>query len=182
MEEVTKDLDNLELDSIAQRKETIRCRIWKIVHDRKLEVPMKGTTSRDRKIPYFKGCHHAAARVTKLREFRQSSVVKINPSLAQMHLRYLTLKHSKRLIVPNPAITDPMPFYLSHSIPEGTKLSENVLKKLCTKAALQRKDHFGPLDIFQNADNICVDFYVVASVAVATNGVRLGKGKGTFYY
>lgn len=179
MEKVEQDLSCLHLSSVAEKKETIRCRVWKTFKERNLEVPMRGNPDRERKIPYFKGCHYAAERAVKLREFRSASVIKVNPSLAQMHLRFLALKHSKRLMVPNPAITDPMPFYLSNPSLMEAKIPENVLKKLCTKAALKRKDYFSSMDVFANPDGISVDFYVVASVAVAINGVRLGKGKGT---
>ena len=40
------------------------------------------------KIPNFRGCEAAANRVARLREFQSARVVKVNPSLAQMHLRF----------------------------------------------------------------------------------------------
>jgi len=40
------------------------------------------------KIPNFKGCEAAARRLSGLREFISAKVIKVNPSLAQMHLRF----------------------------------------------------------------------------------------------
>jgi hypothetical protein len=40
------------------------------------------------KVPNFKGCEVAAKKVARLQEFLSARVVKVNPSLAQMHLRF----------------------------------------------------------------------------------------------
>ena len=42
-----------------------------------------------------------------MREFRRANVVKINPSMAQMELRGLTLKQGKKLLVPSPGHSHP---------------------------------------------------------------------------
>jgi 5-formyltetrahydrofolate cyclo-ligase len=81
---------------ISAEKDKIRQNVWS-----KLEKKRQVRTyppSCFGKIPNFKGNQHAAERVTKLSEFKNAKVIKINPSLAQMDLRYHVMKANKVLI------------------------------------------------------------------------------------
>ena len=97
METLFSELSLTENDEkISDEKDKIRHNVWseleKKKHIRSYPPSCFG------KIPNFKGNKYAAERVTKLREFKQAKVVKINPSLAQMDLRHFVMKANKILI------------------------------------------------------------------------------------
>lgn len=56
------------------------------------------------RIPNFVGSELAAKVLTGCQQFKDATIVKINPSLAQEDLRYLTLKEGKTLMTPSPAL------------------------------------------------------------------------------
>jgi len=56
------------------------------------------------RIPNFRYCESAAENVTSLDCFKRARIIKINPSLAQEPLRYLTLTYNKILLTPTPAL------------------------------------------------------------------------------
>ncbi len=56
------------------------------------------------RIPNFRYCEIAAENVTSLDCFKRARIIKINPSLAQEPLRYLTLTYKKILLTPAPAL------------------------------------------------------------------------------
>ena len=91
------------MTELAKRKADIRNRIWDSLEES--NVLKDYPRPCHEKIPNFLGCEAAARRVTRLREFVKANVVKINPSMAQMQLRYLVLKAGKTLLVPSPALT-----------------------------------------------------------------------------
>ena len=81
---------------IKDEKDTLRQTIWSKLDSKKLIRSYPPSCVG--KIPNFKGNQFAAERVTKLREFRNAKVIKINPSLAQMTLRQHVMNASKILI------------------------------------------------------------------------------------
>ena len=85
------------VDDLAKAKHDVRHYIW----DRMEELDCLHDYPRPcyDKIPNFKGCKKAASRVARLREFTKAAVIKVNPSLAQMELRYLILSANKILVV-----------------------------------------------------------------------------------
>lgn len=56
------------------------------------------------RIPNFRYCEVAAENVIGLECFKRARVIKINPSLAQEPLRYLTLAYNKVLLTPTPSL------------------------------------------------------------------------------
>jgi hypothetical protein len=56
------------------------------------------------RIPNFRYCGIAAENLTSMDWFKRSRVIKINPSLTQESLRYLTLAYKKVLLTPSPAL------------------------------------------------------------------------------
>ena len=171
MDQVEKDLGDLALTTFDPKsvKENTRLEIWDKMKAKNLEV--KVAWERSRKIPFFKGYKKAGNRVARLREFRSAQVVKVNPSMAQMHLRYLILKAQKKLIVPNPALTEEEAFYLI----DGSGFSDSKCHKAATKNGAKAIGKHMTLDW---PSDFKIDLYVVASVAVSLNGVRIGKGMG----
>ena len=78
------------------------------------------------KIPHFKRCGIAAEKLSRLREFVNAKCIKINPSMAQMHLRYLTLTHGKTLLVPSPALSEDFMYEINPKL-----LKHSWQKKTC---------------------------------------------------
>lgn len=157
-------------DQVAIKKDSIRHKIWDYMekHDLLEEYPRPCHY----KIPHFKGCKEASRKASRLREFKNAQSVKVNPSLAQMHLRFLTLTRGKSLLVPSPALGQEF-YYLLDPKTFSNKKSQ-IYKAASKKGAAQLGT---PLNQdWSQVDKI--DLFVVASVAVSPSGVRLGKGMG----
>lgn len=163
-------IDNDDQDpqqEIDELKNLQRNSIWKFMQDN--DLVRSYPPSCFGKIPNFKGCGKAAEKLTRLREFRNAKFVKINPSLAQMHLRFLTLRNHKTLLVPSPALGDEFMYMV-----EPSRLKKFwQFKRASSKAGAKE---FGRE--LKLSDSINIDLYVVASTCCSPNGVRLGKGLG----
>lgn len=172
----TKELHSktipLSNEEIKQLKHYQRTKIWQLMTDRKL-VKDYPPSCFD-KIPNFKGCGAAAERLSNLREFRHAQCVKVNPSLAQMHLRFLTLKRGKTLLVPSPSLSEALMYRVE---PSSLKKFWQ-LKRASSKAGAKELGTEIGLDAIDNNKQQQVDLYVVASTVCSVNGVRLGKGLG----
>ena len=178
-EDLACNLQDLSLGGVTPPidKDRLRQQIsWRMT-ERNLLVPFKNHKQDGQlKIPYFKGCERAAERLARAPEFQRSSVVKVNPSLAQMHLRKLAMKAGKHLIVPVPALEDseggdPVFGHLIRGA-DGPRL----MQKACTKAGAAR--HGEPLRLTSWPDGLRIDLFVVGCVVATREGARLGKGKG----
>ena len=90
----------------------------------------------------------------------------MNPSLAQMHLRFLSLKVNKKLLVPSPALGEDFFYFI-----DPTTWVEKKTSKLY-KAASKKGAKLLGLPLNENWDGIGkADLVVVASVAVSPKGV-----------
>jgi len=168
--QVTKEMTNVGINNkldVGTLKHNLRIQIWTRMEKQKLihEYP----PSCFDKIPYFIKCEIAAKKVARLKEFRDAKLIKINPSLAQMHLRFLTLKYGKQLLVPNPSLTDDFMYLI-----DPNKFEKHwQFRRAASKAG--SKELGSKVKI---SESIKIDLFVVASVVCAANGVRLGKGMG----
>ena len=162
------DIGSLSKEDINSIKRQKRHQIWHLME--KAKYVKDYPPSCFEKIPNFKGSGRASEKLCKLREFRSAKIVKINPSLAQMHLRFLTLRHRKILLVPCPALTEDEFMYVVK--PETLKKFWQF-KRASSKAGA--REYGLNLNL---SDELEIELYVVASTVVAPNGVRLGKGKG----
>jgi len=152
---------------IDKMKDMQRNSVWKFMQDNALVRAYPPSCFG--KILNFKGCDKAAEKLIRLQEFRNAKYVKINPSLAQMHLRFLTLRHRKKLLVPSPALGAEFMYVV-----EPDRLKQFwQFKRASSKAGAKE---FGRE--LKLSDSITIDFYVVASTCCSQNGVRLGKGLG----
>ncbi|CAF1244681.1 unnamed protein product [Adineta steineri] len=123
------------------------------------------------RIPNFRYCELAAENVTSLDCFKRARIIKINPSLAQEPLRYLTLSYNKILLTPTPALESVLFYKL-----DPKYLRRNQLEWAATKAGAAE---LGTVIQLQALKQIHVDIVIVASVAVnPITGARIGKGKG----
>ncbi|CAF0944617.1 unnamed protein product [Adineta ricciae] len=123
------------------------------------------------RIPNFRYCEIAAENVTNLECFKRARVIKINPSLAQEPLRYLTLFYNKVLLTPTPSLDSALFYKL-----EPTFLRRNQIEWAATKTGAAE---LGSVIQLQALKQIHVDLVVVSSVAInPITGARIGKGKG----
>lgn len=75
-------------DELKEKKWQHRNEIWQLMTDRKLVKAYPPSCFH--KIPNFKQCGIASEKLSRLREFQSAKYIKVNPSLAQMHIRFLT--------------------------------------------------------------------------------------------
>ncbi|CAF0785865.1 unnamed protein product [Rotaria sp. Silwood1] len=123
------------------------------------------------RIPNFRYCEIASENVTCLECFKRARVIKINPSIAQESLRYLTLAYNKVLLTPTPSLDSALFYKL-----EPKFLRRSQLEWAATKTGAAE---LGTVIQLQALKQIHVDIIIVASVVVnPITGARIGKGKG----
>jgi len=168
--------DKFDKSEIARKKDEVRQHVWSLLQSDAANRLKPYPPECAGKIPNFKKSNAAAFKVTKLREFRQARVVKVNPSLAQMNLRKRTIEAGKTLIVPAPAMSPDHP----NGGGEFMFKLEGLNPELAAKASTKKGGkHYGtPMGLESNWKDLHIEIYVVAAVAVTRQGVRLGKGLG----
>ncbi|CAF3247635.1 unnamed protein product [Rotaria sp. Silwood2] len=123
------------------------------------------------RIPNFRYSEVASENVTCLEYFKRARVIKINPSLAQESLRYLSLAYNKVLLTPTPSLDSALFYKL-----EPKFLRRSQLEWAATKTGAAE---LGTVIQLQALKQIHVDLIIVASVVVnPITGARIGKGKG----
>ena len=176
------NFENKDIE-ISENKDKIRQSIWSLLEKKKLI--MSYPPSRFGKIPNFSGNQFAAARVTELDEFKNAEVIKVNPSLAQMALRYQVMKSNKILIVPTPALTSYDGTEQNKDDPHFCYLLDGSTMSNWAKAqAKTKKGAIAIGDPLLEDWSACphIDLVVVGSVAVSHSGRRLGKGQLNMHF
>lgn len=145
---------------IQYAKQAVRERVWAL-----LESTHGDVTGR---IPSFIGADSAAARLTEHHCWRAASVIKAVPDKAQLPVRARALQEGKRIYMASPKLATENPFYLLD--PERLNIPpiEAAERRMAAKVAQPVGVHEMPV----------VDLIVCGSVAVNSEGVRLGKGAG----
>ena len=119
------------------------------------------------RIPNFAGASDAADRVRALSAWADADAVKANPDYAQFPVRVTALEDDKDVYVAVPRLADEQCFvYL-----EGSEIDEAG-----DAATLSGIDEHGTPVLPSALPTI--DLIVVGSVAVTTDGARIGKGEG----
>ncbi|MEZ0346672.1 MAG: 5-formyltetrahydrofolate cyclo-ligase [Infirmifilum sp.] len=146
-----------------REKENIRREIWTTLE--KYEVvtsprPCYG------KIPGFIGSHNIQLRLVKLDAFRQAETVYTTPDVSLRVLREESLKRGKRIVLSLPALR-------GYILLDPSKLSPNKYGFASTlRGALATGERI------KWPEGISFDLVALGSVAVNTNGGRLGRGDG----
>ncbi len=149
---------------IKDRKAEIRKHVWDELESKDLATFPRPVFGR---IPNFKGADDAARKLVELDEFANAKTLKVNPDAPQRRVRYLTLVAGKLLVTPPPRLRSQLTLLDPNAIPK------NALYKAST---ISGAFSYGkPLDLDAK---IKIDLVVMGSVAVSTNGARLGKGEG----
>lgn len=147
-------------------KTSIRRKVWEHLEKNKLvnfPRPVYG------RIPNFKGCELAAAKVVELDEFKSAQNIKVNPDKPQEPVRFAVLEHQKHLFVPIPRLASGL---LKHILLPEDCNKEKIRQCVSRKGIEESGKDVGI------ADDVKIDLVVLGSVAVSREGYRIGKGKG----
>ena len=147
-----------------RRKDEIRAAVWAA-----MELAGAAHTRRLRdKIPHFRGCEAAAARVGELDVWQAARVIKGNPDKAQRPLRQLALEQGKTLYMAVPRLKQEQCFVELDPAVMGASPAE-----ASTIAGAFRWGR--PVYV---AEMRPVELVISGSVAVNRQGTRIGKGGG----
>jgi 5-formyltetrahydrofolate cyclo-ligase len=136
-------------------KQEVRERIWRLLED---EGTARFPGARGR-IPNFKGAEAAAERLAELPEWHAADVVKSNPDAPQLAVRRRARREGKTLYMAVPRLREDKPFVRVDSDP--------TIKKAMSEGIPTSVGDLGH-----------VDLVVCGTVAVNSEGVRVGKGGG----
>lgn len=151
-------------DQSTQRaKQEIRDHVWALLE--RGHAVERGVTGH---IPAFVGADAAAARLAELPAWQSAHTIKANPDRAQLPARALALESGKTVYMAVPNLAHHRPFYL---------LDPATLPAPPMQAALhQTAASFAPTVPIDDIPHI--DLVICGSVAVNTDGARIGKGAG----
>uniref|UniRef100_T1IMT5 Methenyltetrahydrofolate synthase domain-containing protein n=1 Tax=Strigamia maritima TaxID=126957 RepID=T1IMT5_STRMM len=147
-------------------KRAIRETVWQYLEDRNIADFPRPVVNR---IPNFKGAHEACAQISQLDQFKSAQTVKINPDKPQQHARYITLECGKNLLVPTPRLRNGL---FNRIIPPDPRI-KHILRECSTHKGVS--EYSKPVSL---NEKIKIDLIIIGSVAVSTQGLRIGKGEG----
>ena len=148
---------------MTRHKDLIRDRIWTFLEEHDIARFPRPVFHR---IPNFVGAEDAGRKLAAMKEFENAETIKVNPDSAQRQVRFEALSHGKLLLMPTPRLRSGF-ILLDHTVPKGRLRAASTIRGAFM---LGRKV---PLDKLP-----AIDLAVVGSVAVATDGGRIGKGEG----
>jgi 5-formyltetrahydrofolate cyclo-ligase len=143
-------------------KQTVREMVWGLLERERVALP-PGAFGR---IPHFAGAKDAADHLAALPQWDRARVIKVNPDDAQLPVRARALAANKLVYMSVPMLADSKPFYLL----DRADVSPSRAASAEGAAGLSRKVAVEDLPP--------VDIVVCGSVAVNTDGVRIGNGAG----
>ncbi|KAK4875414.1 hypothetical protein RN001_011836 [Aquatica leii] len=146
-------------------KYSIRKRVWE-------HLERNGFSSFPRpvygRIPNFKGCEDAAAKLSSIDAYNNCQSIEVNPDKPQEAARILALENNKNLYVPVPRLKEGL---LKHiSLPKDSNIT---LKQIVSRKGIEENG-----TVIGVQDQIHIDLLVLGSVAVSREGYRIGKGRG----
>ncbi len=119
------------------------------------------------RIPNFAGASEACTRLTNTDVWTSATTVKANPDAPQLPVRRAALRAGKTVYMAQPRLRDPDPF-LRLDPDEVTDIDEATTVSGVSKHGIPVAPETVPH----------VDLVVSGSVAVTTEGARIGKGEG----
>jgi len=145
-------------------KDRIRHEIWKHLEEHNLARFPRPVHNR---IPNFVGAEEAAVRIRGLKEFEDADVVKVNPDAPQARVRQIVVEEGKTLLMPTPRISAGFLKLDSKHIPK------QMIRKASSISGAFKLGQKTPVSKLPR-----VDLVVAGSVAVSSEGGRIGKGEG----
>ncbi|ACB40797.1 5-formyltetrahydrofolate cyclo-ligase [Pyrobaculum neutrophilum] len=146
-------------------KRSIRERIWRLMEERDIASFPRPVYGR---IPNFKGAERACQNLTRLGQFADAAVVKINPDAPQRPCREAALAAGKTVVMPTPRIREGFLLLDPRSIPREAYREASTIAGAFKWGRPVKPWHLPG-----------VDLVVVGSVAVnPRTGRRVGKSHG----
>ncbi|ARM76682.1 5-formyltetrahydrofolate cyclo-ligase [Acidianus manzaensis] len=143
-------------------KQEIRQLVWKTLEEKNIASFPRPVYGR---IPNFKGSEKAAKILTETKEFKQASIIKINPDSPQRKVREIALREGKKILTPTPRLRGQ--FFLL----DGKRISDP--RKASSISGFTSEGEKIDFDKIPK-----IDMIIVGSVAVTRTGDRVGKGEG----
>jgi 5-formyltetrahydrofolate cyclo-ligase len=150
--------------ALLQRKAELRERTWCALKDAGA-ARFPGARGR---IPNFAGAEAAAERLRDTDEWHKAATLKANPDSPQWPVRQRALEDGKLLFMAVPRLAEEHPFMVLHP----ARLAVSPREASSIKGAAK---HGQPVHVEELRP---VDLVVAGSVAVSSDGARLGKGGG----
>lgn len=147
-------------------KQTFRKQVWEHLEKNNLASFPRPVYGR---IPNFKGCEEAAAKLHELEEYKAVNYVEVNPDKPQEAARILILEDKKSLYVPVPRLKEGLLKYIT--VPDHANRAD--IKKAVNRRGLEYNGK-----TINVKDKVQIDLLVLGSVAVSKDGYRIGKGRG----
>lgn len=145
-------------------KEAVRQAVWDALEDRGIaRFPFP---PHDR-IPNFAGAEEARDRLAATPEWESAGTVKANPDAPQLPVRRAGLRAGKTVYVAQPRLRDPDPFL---------RLDPAEIDDVDAATTVSGITEYGVPTAPEDLPH--VDLVVSGSVAVTTDGARIGKGEG----
>ena len=145
-------------------KQAVREAVWDDLEDRgvaRFPYPPHG------RIPNVAGADEACRRLTETPAWRAATTLKANPDAPQLPVRRAALRAGKTVYVAQPRLRDPDPFL---------RLDPETIEDIDAATTVSGiGDHGVPVGPEAVPH---VDLVVSGSVAVTTDGTRVGKGEG----
>jgi 5-formyltetrahydrofolate cyclo-ligase len=145
-------------------KAALREEVWEALRAAKV-ARFPGAAGR---IPNFTGAEAAAQRLRERPEWKQAATVKANPDSPQLPVRQRALEDGKILYMAVPRLAEPEPFFAL----DPDHLDQPPRKAASISGATRSARRVSISELTP------VDLVVMGSVAVGTDGARLGKGGG----
>jgi 5-formyltetrahydrofolate cyclo-ligase len=150
--------------SVLATKAALRDEIWSAMRASKA-ARFPGA---DGRIPNFVGAEAAAERLRATIEWQRAQTVKANPDSPQLPVRQRALEDGKTVFMAVPRLAEDEPFFLL----DPATLTVPARQAASIKGASRYARPVGVGDLDP------VDLVVAGSVAVSSDGARLGKGGG----
>ncbi|XP_065213155.1 uncharacterized protein lost isoform X2 [Planococcus citri] len=147
-------------------KQSYRQKVWDQLEKDDLVLFPRPCNGR---IPNFKGAHQAAEKLASSKVFKNCKNIKVNPDKAQEMVRFHTLEHGKRLLVPIPRLREG----LFQAVVPPMDASKYQLQQASQRFGMKKWGK--PVN---DEKEVTIDMVVLGSVAVDKKGHRIGKGEG----
>ncbi len=145
-------------------KREVQTALWDALEDRGIaRFPFP---PHDR-IPNFAGADEARDRLTETAEWKSATTLKANPDAPQLPVRRAALRAGKTVYVAQPRLRDPDPFL---------RLDPAEIDDADAAMTVSGISEYGVPTAPEDVPH--VDLVVSGSVAVTTDGARIGKGEG----
>ncbi len=145
-------------------KKEIRNKIWSKLEEKNIARFPRPVYGR---IPNFIDSDIAAKKIEKLKIFKKSTVIKVNPDSPQKNLRKIILNSKKVLLMPTPRLKK------GFVLLEPALIPDKLINYASTIKGAVKFGRFVKLEEIPKPNLI-----ILGSVAVSEDGKRLGKGEG----